>query len=147
MKNALKKLLQGATIYWPLHLPFVQFSYNDKVQDITGATAFSLMFGRLPNEPVSYANDSLVDLPPASAEWKAHQEQLVSLIFPAIYTRRADAQEKYRQRMDSIRRKLVVPSLSAGTVVMIKNPLYLANPQLRPATEPAFTSVHYSSSH
>ena len=96
------------------------------------------MFGRLPNEPVSYEKDSLVDLPPASAEWKSHQEQLVSLIFPAINSRREDVQEKYRQRMDSIRRKLVVPSLPAGTTVMIKNPLYLATPQLRPATEPQF---------
>jgi transposase InsO family protein len=138
IKKTLMKLLQGATIYWPLHLPFVQFSYNDKVQDVTGATAFSLMFGRLPNEPISYVKDTLVDLPPASAEWKAHQEQLVSLIFPAIHSRREDVQDKYRQRMDSIRRKLVQPSLQPGTVVMIKNPLYLATPSLRPASEPLF---------
>jgi hypothetical protein len=138
VKKTLLKLLEGATVYWPLHLPFVQFSYNDKVQDVTGSTAFSLMFGRLPNEAVNYEKDSLVDLPPASAEWKAHQEQLVSLIFPAISTRRRDVQEKYRQRMDSIRRKLVTPTLQAGTSVYIKNPLYISNPQMRPSSEPMY---------
>jgi transposase InsO family protein len=138
VKKTLMKLLHGATVYWPLHLPFVQFSYNDKVQDVTGATAFSLMFGRLPNEPNSYVDDTLVDLPPASAEWKAHQEKLVSLIFPAINSRREAVQDKYRQRMDSIRRKLVQHTLAPGTVVMIKNPLYLATPSLRPASEPQY---------
>jgi hypothetical protein len=145
VKKTLLKLMRGANIYWPLHLPFVQFSYNDKVQDVTGATAFSLMFGRLPNEPVSYEKDHLVDLPPASAEWKAHQERLVSLIFPAISTKRQDVQEKYRQRMDAVRRRVVTPSLQPGTQVYIKNPLYIANPQMRPSTEPIYIgpfSIH-----
>jgi transposase InsO family protein len=143
VKKTLFKLLQGASVFWPLHLPFVQYSYNDKVQELTGATAFSLMFGRLPNDPINYKFDTMVDLPPASDEWKQHQERLVSLIFPAISTRRQDAQEKYRERMDRTRKQVIQDSLVPGTMVMIKDPLYLANPQLRPASETKYIGPYF----
>ena len=141
IKLSLQKLLQGADVFWPLHLPFVQFSYNDKVQDITGATAFSVMFGRLPNEPVNYNTthrDIYADAPVATDAWRQHQERLVSLIFPAISARRKDVQEKYRQRMDRVRRRVVSEALPPGTKVMIKDPLYLANSKMRPSSEPAY---------
>ena len=56
------KLLRGANVFWPLHLPYVQHAYNDKVHSITGATSFSLMFGRSPNKPIDYNNND--DLQP-----------------------------------------------------------------------------------
>jgi hypothetical protein len=65
----------------------------------------------------------------------AHQERLVSLIFPAISARRKDIQDKYRQRMDHIRHRVIKEALLPGTPVMIKDPLYLAHPELRPASE------------
>jgi transposase InsO family protein len=142
VKKTLLKLLQGADVYWPLHLPFVQYSYNDKVQDITGATAFSVMFGRLPNNPVAYDSDSFVDLPQATAEWKEHQHSLVSLIYPAIRLRRDEHQDQYRQRMDDARRHLFKSSLPVGTKVMIRDPLYTINPSMRPSAETPFVGPY-----
>jgi transposase InsO family protein len=142
VKQTLRKLLQGAYVYWPLHLPFIQFTYNDKVQDITGATAFSVMFGRLPNKLESYQHDNFAELPPATAAWKAHQDKLVSIIFPAISHRRKDVQDKYRQRMDKIRRHVIKETLPKGTLVALKDPLYLANPKLRPSTEPEYVGQY-----
>ena len=140
VKRTLQKLLEGANRdrYWHLHVPFVQYSYNDKVQDITGATAFSVMLGRLPNDHVSYLKDNFAELPQATDAWHKHQEQLVSLIFPAINVRREDGQDKMRAHMDSTRRHLKETTLPMGTVVMVQDPLYIINPKLRPFSQPKY---------
>ena len=42
VKQIITKLLYGADVYWPLHLPFVMHSYNAKVQALTGSTPWLL---------------------------------------------------------------------------------------------------------
>jgi hypothetical protein len=41
-----------------------------------------------------------------------------------------------RRKLDTLRKKVTKDELTPGTLVMIKDPAYLLNPQLRPAQEP-----------
>jgi len=138
VKQAVLKLLHGATVYWPFHLPFVQFTYNDKIQALTGSTPFSLMLGRRPNSFLNFTFDPSTQLPKNMDEWKSRQHEITSLVFPSLRVRMDKGQQAYRERLDSTRRRLVIDPLKAGTVVYIKDPKYLLNPGTRPTREPAF---------
>jgi transposase InsO family protein len=135
VKQTIMKLLHGATTYWPYHLSFVQYSYNDKVQTLTGSTPFSLMFGRDPNSARDYTVDEKTNLPINLTEWKAHQLKVLSLIFPAVNKRAAELQSKYRAQLDKTHRKLVTDVLPAGTIVRIKDPKFVAVPGMKPSHE------------
>ena len=65
-------------------------------------------------------------------------EKLVSLIFPAVNERVGASQAGLRAKLDKMRRQIVSNELLPGTLVMIKDPLYLLNPTLKPTTEPTF---------
>jgi hypothetical protein len=138
VKQTVMKLLHGASIFWPLHLPFVQLSYNDKVQSLTASTPFSLMFGRVPNTLKSYTADAATGLPTDLADWKKHQEEVVSLILPAVSKRISGEQSKYRERLDKTRSQLTTLEIPKGSSVMIKDPKYLLNPGMRPSHEPMY---------
>ena len=49
IKTTIMKLLHDASIDWHLHLSFVQYAYNDKVQSLIGSTPFSLRYARNTN--------------------------------------------------------------------------------------------------
>jgi len=136
VKQTILKRLHGASIFWPYHLPFVQFTYNDKVQALTGSTPFSLMYGRDPNTARDYSMDPLSDDPEVYGRWQKHQEEMISLIYPAVGARASAAQKKYRDHLDRVRRRLVNQTLAPGTIVMIKDPKYLLNPGSKPVMEP-----------
>lgn len=70
VKQTIMKLMHGAAVLWPLYIPFVQLVYNMKVQDLTGSSPFSLMFGRQVNELRDYTDEAHrpVDL----HDWKQH---------------------------------------------------------------------------
>jgi hypothetical protein len=108
--------------------------FNNKVQELTGSTPFSLMFGRTLNEMKDYSTDPAQ--PVDMDEWKAHQEKVVSLIFPSIHERIQGKQAATRRKLDAIRKKVTADELAPGTLVMIKDPAYLLHPSLRPSTEP-----------
>ena len=86
--DTIHKLMRGASIYWPTFLPFVQLAYNNKVQELTRSTPFSLMFGRILNEMKDYTG---VQITPISSDdllaWKEHFDKVHALIYPAINTR------------------------------------------------------------
>jgi hypothetical protein len=136
IKQTVFRLIHGTSVYWPLYIPFAQLAYNNKVQELTGATPFSLMFGRKMNEMRDYTAEphQPVDLD----GWKAHQDKVVSLIFPAINERVRGKQAESRERVDKWRKQIVKEELLPGTVVLIKDPLYLLNPSTRPSTEPTY---------
>ena len=103
----LYKLLKGASIFWPFHLPFIQLAYNDKIQTLTGSSAFSMMFFRSANLPIDYTLDVNSNEAFDATKWEAHQQKVLSLIFPAI-AKRVDAQQaEYRARLDKIRKKSI----------------------------------------
>ena len=134
IKDTIVKLLHGAAALWPLYVPFVQLAFNSKVQDLTGSTPFSLMFGRRVNEMRDYSVEPYV--PVSMDEWRAHQEKVTSLILPAIHDRITSKQASMRKKMDEMRKKLTKDDLLPGTMVQIKDPLYLLHPSMRPTKEP-----------
>ena len=136
VKHTVVKYLRGAATLWPAFLPYVQLMYNAKVQELTGSSPFSLMFGRKLNDMVDYTK---VPAEPVSVdEWKEHQDKVVSLIFSSI-SKRVDKQySAKRAALDKLRKHIVKKELPRGTVVMILDPLYIENPQMRPTTSPLY---------
>ena len=141
VKSTVNKLMHGATCYWHLHLPFVQYAYNNKVQALTGSTPFSLMFGREPNAAINYEFDDEGHLKDVDV-WKKHQEEVFSLVFPAVTNRRNEEQKKSRARVDKLRRHITDESLPTGTVVMIKDAKYLLDPSKKPSTAPTYVGPY-----
>ena len=138
VKLTIMKLLHGAMGYWPLHVPYVQYAYNDKLQLLTGSTAFILMFGRRPNAARDYSLDPVSDDSPTDlAAWKQHQTEIINIIYPSIAKRVLKQQSAYRERLDNSRPKLIASTthLAPGTTVYVKDPKYLLNPGMRPSRE------------
>ena len=136
VKDTVVKLLHGAVALWPLYIPFVQLVFNSKVQELTGSTPFALMFTRTLNQLIDYTTQ-----PHAAVnmdDWQQHQEKVVSLIFPSVSDRIKGKQEAMRSKLDALRKKVTSDELLPGTVVMIKDPIYLLNPSLRPTREPTW---------
>ena len=138
VKQIIMKLLHGADVYWPMHLPFVMYSYNSKVQSLTGSTPFSLMFARMSYGARDYHVDQITALPTDIADWQRFQAEVTDVIYPAVAQRAAGVQAKYRKRIDDSHRSLVKELLLPETVVMLKDPKYLLNPGMRPSTEPMY---------
>ena len=136
VKESVVKLLQGGTALWPSYIPFVQLMYNTKVAELTGASPFCLMYGRKLNEMRDYTHEP--SLPIGQNEWEAHQEKIVSIIYPALNKRINEKKSKQRVALDAMRKKLVKDELLEGSIVMILDPLYIANPSTRPVTMPKF---------
>jgi transposase InsO family protein len=136
VKQMIVKLFHGTASMWPLYVPFVQLMYNNKVHELTGATPFSLMFGRVLNEVRDYSMEPYK--PVNLNDWKLHQDKIVSLIYPAINERVKGKQEVYRKKVDALRKKIIKDELVPGSLVMIKDPIYLLNPSTRPTAEPLF---------
>lgn len=137
VKMTVMKLLHGATIYWPYHLPFVQYSYNDKISSLTGSTPFALMYGRTPNSCKDYEVDAPTDMPMNIQAWEQHRDDILSLIYPAISKRASKHQDKYRMKLDGKRRRLIHDQIKVGTQVMLKDPKYINN-HSKAAHEPTY---------
>jgi transposase InsO family protein len=137
VKDTVNKLVSGATCYWHLHLPFVQYAYNNKVQALTGSAPFSLMYGRAANAATNYEFDEQGMLKDVD-EWKKRQEEVLALVYPAVASRRGHEQSKSRAKVDKLRRNITDESLPQGTVVMLKDPAYLLDPSKRPSSAPPY---------
>ena len=130
VRNTLNKLLYGASIYWPLYLSFTQLTYNHKISELTGSSPFSLMFGRKMNTLTDYTG---VEAKPVDLEkWKQHQEEIISLIYPAIDLRAHHIQQHYVKKMDNLRRRVLTRELPAGSKVWILDPEFIKSPWSRP---------------
>ena len=116
----IKKLLHGTNIHWPLFVSFAQLTFNSKVSSLTGSTPFALMFGRPLNDLKDYSSDPPSTIP--LDHWKAHQEKIVSLIYPAISERIRSGKDKLIQSINKHRRLLLPSSFPAGSTVMIVDP-------------------------
>lgn len=144
IKTTIMKLLRGANIFWPLHLSYVQYAYNDKIHTLTGSSPFSLMFGRAPNMPADYTHTVIAtptDINNAHITWRQHQQQLISLIFPAINKRVTAAQQKYIDRLNTTR-NIITHSLPPGTRVMLKDPAYILDKSIKPGREPTYMGAY-----
>jgi hypothetical protein len=119
----IKKMLHGTDVNWPLFLPFAQLCFNWKISTLTGSSPFALMFGRSPNEFQNYTDNGQGLPPPRTLsldEWRAHQERILAVIYPATDERIKRLSANMRKAMNRQRRVLIVP-IPAGAVVMLKD--------------------------
>ena len=101
IKSTIVKMLQRASAFWPLLVPFVQLTYNKKVQELTGSSPFCLMFGRKQNEPEDYT--SIPSQPITIENWKEKQSRIVSLILPSLNKRINEKKSKQRMELNKTR--------------------------------------------
>lgn len=118
--STIKKLLHGTSTHWPLFVPFAQLSFNHKIASLTGSSPFSLMFGRQLNEMTDYTAHE--PHPVSLDDWKAQQEKILSLIYPAISERIRLSKSKMIQSLNKHRRVLLHSAFPPGAVVMLKDP-------------------------
>ena len=137
VRTTISKLVKGVHVYWPLYLSFVQLSINSKISELTLSTPFALMFGRSMNELKDYTQIEVKDQKVSLDDWKKHQEEVISLIYPQIELRARDVQQQYRDRIEKIRRNVLTRDLPPGTQVMILDEKYLKGTP-KPNTEPKY---------
>ena len=116
----IKKLLHGTNKLWPLFVSFAQITFNNKITELTGSSPFALMFGRELNELKDYSGDNATVIP--LDDWKAHQEKIVTLIYPAIHERIKSGKRKMMQTLDKNRRLISPNAFPAGSTVMLIDP-------------------------
>lgn len=137
IRMTINKMVQGVHIHWPLYLSFVQLAINSKISELTLSTPFSLMFGRKMNELTDYTQVKIADQKVSLDDWKKHQEEVISLIYPQIELRSRAVQKKYRDKIEKIRRNIMTRDLPPGTQVMILDEKYLKGTP-KPNTEPKY---------
>ena len=137
VRSTINKMVRGMHVYWPLYLSFVQLSINSKVSELTLSTPFSLMFGRSMNELKDFTQTKVSDQKVSMDDWKKHQEEVLSLIYPQIELRTKKVQKAYREKLEKIRRNIFIRDLPPGTQVMILDEKYLKGAP-RPKSEPKY---------
>jgi hypothetical protein len=75
-------------------------------------------------------------------EWVKHQDKLVSLILPAVHDRVMSKQNAMRVKLDKLRKNVIRGELLPGTLVLAKDPQWLLNPSVRPATQPLYVGPY-----
>jgi transposase InsO family protein len=142
IRDMINKEIKSAHEHWPLFVPFVQLCYNHRITEISGSSPFSLMFGRRMNELVDYTNAELPQVVDMN-NWKKHQEEVISLIFPAIHLRSRRIQNNYIQKLHKYKRYLLEHDLAPGTCVMIKDPEFIKSPGTRPKENARYLGPYY----
>ena len=139
-KDIINKMLNGCYDHWPLFLPFVQLSYNARIHRLTGSSPFVLFFGRPLNEFRDYSKEQA---PPIDLnKWQLEQHRLLSVIYPAIAQRVAHMDEKTQKYYADLRGDNLIPHLSPGTVVTLKDPQFLKG-KTRPKHMPKYLDKRY----
>ena len=142
IRDMINKEIKGAHEHWPLFVPFAQLCYNHRITELTGSSPFSLMFGRKMNELVDYTNEAApehIDLD----NWKRHQEEVLSLIFPAVHLRSRRIQDKYIHVLHKYKKNILEHDLAPGTCVMILDPTYIKSPGTRPKEHARYLGPYY----
>jgi transposase InsO family protein len=140
-KSILFKMLRGSFDHWPLFLPFVQLSYNARISRRTGSSPYVLFFGRPLNGFRDFSTEGAptVDLD----NWKEHQRRLLSIVYPSIALKAANMSQKMQQDFERRRSHSLIPDLSPGTVVTIKDSAYLKD-KPRPSHMPKYDGKRYA---
>jgi len=123
ISTTIRKLLQGADIYWPLFVPVAQMYINNKVHSVTKSTPFSLMFGRPFNLPRinSESSDKSTEQM-TQQEWTEFQSRMNTVIYPEIFKKLKLNKEKMVQSVDQRHRLLANQDFPIGSKVMLKDP-------------------------
>jgi len=140
-KSIICKMLQGSFDHWPLFLPFVQMTFNNRISRITGSSPHVLFFGRPMNEFRDYSTDEapVVDL----ENWKEHQRKLLSIVYPSIALRASNMTKKRQEEFARLRAHTLMPNLPVGTVVTLKDTAFLKG-RIRPTHVAKYDGKRYT---
>lgn len=136
VRDTLNKTFAETRNEWPLHLPFIQSVYNDKIAELTGSSPFALMFGRERNKQVDHTSTPIGEKDQHA--WQQQQEQLISLIYPAIALRAKKYKEKYIARLNKQREAAMMSELAPGTKVWVRDQSYLHPRSIRNKADPRY---------
>ena len=117
----IKKMLNGTDTMWRPLLPWAQYCFNSKVSSLTASTPASLMFAR----PLNEFKDYTVGPEPVTVsldDWKAQQEKMMSVIYPAISDRTRTSKQAMIKKWNANRRLLLNNALPNGAIVMLIDP-------------------------
>jgi hypothetical protein len=127
LSTTIKKMLQGADIYWPLFVPAAQMHLNNKVHSVTKSTPFSLMFGRLFNLPRKSDSSAYPNMPAQTEEWTQQswlefQSRINSVVHPELLAKMRAHKEKMVKSVDQSHRLLKPQEFPPGSTVMLRDP-------------------------
>ena len=115
MMTIIRKHLHGAHESWPAFVPWAQSCVNNKISELTGSTPFSLMFGRKFNPYQDYTSSAPLDVMNES-EWTAHQDRMISIVYPSIAERVSIQKDKMVSRLN----KRNPARFRKGDIVMLR---------------------------
>lgn len=118
VKSILKKHLHGVFTSWPVFVPWAQSCINNKITELTGATPFSLMFGRRFNPYQDYSSSAPLETM-NETEWARIQDQMIAIVYPSVAERVALQKGIMAKRMDKRPRAV---NFRKGDIVMLKRP-------------------------
>jgi hypothetical protein len=142
IKPHLFAMLKGVLHMWPLYLPFMQLSHNMQYHSQLNMSRFVLYFARDVNTFTDYTND-----PPLSIDyndWRKYYEKILTVIYPAIQLRALRIHDNDIARLDEIRHRSLIPSLTPGTPVTLKRVEYMKDGSRKPAYEPTYDGRVYT---
>jgi transposase InsO family protein len=139
-KSLISKMLEGSFDHWPLFLPFVQLSFNNRISSTTGSSPHVLFFGRPMNEFRDYSTEGTPTI--NLNDWQEHQRRLLSVVYPAIALRAANMAKHRQDEFARLRAATLLPNLTPGTVVTLKDPEFLKG-KVRPSHIPKYDGKRY----
>jgi hypothetical protein len=126
----ISKLMEGATIYWPLFLPLVQLYINRRISSLTKSTPFALLFNREAVLPGEFPHSpELSSDPTALQKWTDFQFKVMDVIFPTLNESVRQRKEQMTRDVDA-RHKLIQDNdiLVGSTVALLHPDVLLGKP-------------------
>ena len=116
--SIIKKHLHGTSTNWPTFVPWAQSCINNKISELTGATPFSLMFGRKFHPYRDYQSDVPLQRMTES-EWSKQHDRMLNIVYPSVAERVAIQKGKMVARLN---KRYPAPPLRTGDIVMLLQP-------------------------
>ncbi len=124
----IKKLLRGATIFWPLYCPLAMSYVNSRIHSTSKTSPFEIMFNRQFRFPEqanfsasSSEQDGALEGTGSLDEWKQFQDKVNWVIYPLLYQTLSESKKAKAKRLDAARRQVSDSSFPVGASVMVRD--------------------------
>jgi hypothetical protein len=130
IKAVLATDLRGKDGLWMHRILFIQLAFNVRITKLTGSSPFVLMFNRACNVIHDYSSEGPPQIKMNSSDpkdikaWEKFQQEVTSIIYPAIELRAQHHQEQYIKKLDDTRRNILQKALPPGTEVVLVDGQY-----------------------
>ena len=117
VSRSLKKYTEGTYAAWDEWMPLVQIGLNEGINQRTGSTAFSLMFGRKFNNFRDFSEiNGNSNLELATNQVKKAWKEFKEVVLPGLEQRVSNVKKKQETKLNKDRKQ--VKTLQPGTIVM-----------------------------